>query len=121
MRAHILAALALAAGPAAAAPANTLRELWPALTRCWQPPPGTVGSEITVAFALRRDGTLLGKPRITYSRLTGDAEAQRAFVAAALIALARCTPVAITDGLGGAIAGRQLSIRFQSRPRDLGA
>lgn len=116
MRTLALAALlALAADPAAADPAGTVRELWPALTRCWRAPPGTVGSEITVALSLKRNGELLGRPQITYSRLTGDAAAQRAFVASVLASLARCTPVAVTDGLGGAIAGRRLSVRFRSR------
>lgn len=121
MRALALAAiLALgAAGPAAADPANSIRDLWPALTRCWRAPPGTVGSEITVALSLKRNGELLGRPQITYSRLTGDAAAQRAFVASVLAGLAQCTPVAITDGLGGAIAGRRLSVRFRSRPGDM--
>jgi hypothetical protein len=32
-----------------------------------------------------------------------------------LSALAACTPVAITDALGGAIAGRRIFIRFESQ------
>lgn len=108
--------LAVPAGPASAqVPADTLRALGPALTACWRPPPGSEGSEITIRFSLRRDGSLLGQPRITYSRLSGDAETQRAFVAAALGGLAACLPARITDGLGGTIAGRPLTIRFGAR------
>jgi hypothetical protein len=102
--------------PAEAAPANTLREVFPALTRCWRAPAGSEGSTLTVGITLRRDGTLLGAPTITYSKLTGAADAQKRFVASALAALAACTPVAITDSLGGAIAGRRIFIRFDSRP-----
>ncbi len=97
-------------------PANTLRELFPALTKCWHAPAGSEGSTLTVAITLRRDGTMFGQPTITYSKLTSDADAQKRFVASALASLAACTPVAITDGLGGAIAGRRIFIRFESRP-----
>jgi hypothetical protein len=58
---------------------------------------------------------MFGQPWITYSKLSGDADAQKRFVAAALVALAACTPVAITDALGGAIAGRRIFIRFDSQ------
>jgi hypothetical protein len=101
--------------PAEAAPANTLRELYPMLTRCWRAPPGSEGSTITVGITLKRDGTMFGQPTITYSKLIGDTDAQKRFVASALAALAACTPVAITDGLGGAIAGRRIFIRFESQ------
>ena len=110
----VLCAIA-SAGAGEAAPVNTLRELFPMLTRCWSAPAGSEGSTVTVGITLRRDGTLFGQPTITYSRLTGDTGAQRRFVASALAALAACTPVAITGALGGAIAGRRLFIRFESR------
>jgi hypothetical protein len=112
----LLGAALLSATPAQAErTVQTLRDLGPALTACWRAPPGTEGSEVTVRFSLRRDGTLLGQPRITYSKLTGDAERQRTFIAAALGALAECLPVKISDGLGGTIAGRPLTIRFGAR------
>jgi hypothetical protein len=98
-----------------AAPANTLRELFPLLTRCWRAPAGSEGSTVTIGITLKRDGTMFGQPSITYSKLTGDTDAQKRFVAAALAALAACTPVAITDALGGAIAGRRILIRFESQ------
>jgi hypothetical protein len=103
-------------GTAAAGPANTLRELFPALTACWRAPAGSAGSTVTIGITLRRDGTMFGRPTISYSRLSGDTEAQKRFIAAALAALAACTPASITDGLGGAIAGRRILIRFASEP-----
>jgi hypothetical protein len=111
----ILCAIANARA-AGAAPANTLRELFPMLTRCWRAPAGSAGSAVTVGITLRRDGTMFGQFTITYSKLIGDADAQKRFVATALAALAACTPVAITNTLGGAIAGRRIFIRFESRP-----
>ncbi len=117
----MVAALALAyLGPVGAqsAPANTMRDLFMALNQCLlQAPPGVVGSEITIVFSLKRDGSLLGRPRISHAKLLGDPDAQRNFAAGALAAFGKCLP-SITDGLGGAIAGRPLSARIVSRPRE---
>jgi hypothetical protein len=118
---RIIASLAfLAASPSEArsAPANTLPDLWRELSACVKASPGdSAGSELTIIFALKRDGSLLGKPRITHSHLLGDADAQNAFVAGAIGALAKCLPISITDDLGGAIAGRPLSIRVGRVPK----
>lgn len=117
-RAAILA-FCVAACPfaAQAAPADNLAALWRTLGACAKldgVPPGAQGSEVTVLFSLKRDGSLLGHPRITHSRLVGGEGDQRSFVAAALGAVSRCLPIAITDGLGGAIAGRPLNLRLTS-------
>ncbi|MGH1570267.1 hypothetical protein ACRAWG_05875 [Methylobacterium sp. P31] len=118
------AALALAltlAGPVAhAQPANSLHDLWQALGACArraQVAPEAAGSEITVLFTLKRDGSLQGKPRITYSRLIGDKIDRQAFVAASLSAIASCFPLPMTDGLGGAVAGRPIRFRLISGSR----
>lgn len=116
-----LAALGVAAARAQLAPANTLRELFAQLDRCLVAPGGAPGTEITVVFSLRRDGALLGKPRISFARLTGDAAAQRRFADGLAAAFDRCLPAAITDGLGGAVAGRPLSLRFVVGARQTGA
>jgi hypothetical protein len=118
MRLPLAAAFCLSmVGPAWAEPVNTLRDLVPALTRCWRPPNGTAGSELTLAIAFKRNGELLGLPSITHSKLTGDAEAQSRFVSSVLTSLARCTPVSITHDLGEAVAGRRFVIWFRSKPR----
>ena len=116
----IIVALALLAAPARAqsVAANSLPELWRGLSRCMGAPGDNAGSELTVVFALKRDGSLLGTPRITHSHQIGDVEAQKNFVALALGALEKCLPVKITDQLGGAIAGRLFSIRIGRRPRE---
>ncbi|MFG4693398.1 hypothetical protein ACF0BX_19900 [Acinetobacter baumannii] len=113
-------ALMLAGSPALAEPANSLTGLWAALGTCTQHArvaPEAAGSEVTVLFTLRRDGTLQGKPRITYARLVGDRDQQQAFLAATLAAIAGCFPIAITDGLGGAVAGRPIRFRMISGSR----
>ena len=116
----IVALSLLAAAPAEAQSiaANSLPDLWRGLSRCMGAPGDNAGSELTVVFALKRDGSLLGTPRITHSHLIGDVEAQKNFVALALGALEKCLPVKITDELGGAIAGRLFSIRIGRRPRE---
>ena len=106
---------------AVSGPANTLPELWRELGACIRAPTESVGSELTIVFALKRDGSLLGKPRITHSHLLGDADAQKRFVADAIGALAKCLPLNITDGLGGAIAGRLIAVRIGGRPKETGA
>jgi hypothetical protein len=110
-------ALALFGVPEAkSAPANTLRELFMALNQCLlQAPTDTAGSEMTVVFSLKRDGSLLGKPRISHTKLLGDRDAQSRFAAAVLAAFDKCLPLKISAGLGGAIAGRPLSIRVISQ------
>jgi hypothetical protein len=100
------------------APANTLRELFAELERCFVTPKGVVGSELTIVFSLRRDGGLLGKPRISFSKLGGDALEKRKFAGDIANAFDKCLPVSITDALGGAIAGRPMSIRFVVHPRE---
>jgi hypothetical protein len=120
MHPYLVVGLILAS-PARAEPANTLREVGPALARCWSAPAGTAGSELTIALALNREGQILRRPRITYSRLIGDAEAQRRFVHSVLASLARCTPISVTPHLGEAIAGRRFTILFRSTPRERGA
>ncbi|MGH1574404.1 hypothetical protein ACRAWG_31840 [Methylobacterium sp. P31] len=116
------ATIAVPVSRMATKPADTLAELYPALAACWQVPtglgrpsggPGDI--EITARLALRRDGSLIGPPRITYA--AGVAGNQRAtLVRGTLDALARCTPVHITLGLGEAIAGRPVALRFVYRP-----
>jgi hypothetical protein len=113
-----LVLLAASTIDATGAPANTLVDLRRELSVCVKAPVASVGSEITIVFTLKRDGSLLGRPRITHSHLLGDAEAQEAFVADAVAALAKCLPADITDGLGGAIAGRPIAIRIGRRARE---
>ncbi|MDH2312563.1 MULTISPECIES: hypothetical protein [Methylobacterium] len=113
----VLLALAAVPMPAWAEPANTLPELWRALgacTRVKNVPAAALGSEVTVLFSLKRDGSLQGQPRITHSHLIGGPDEQQAFVSAALSGIATCFPVPVTSGLGGAIAGRLFRLRILS-------
>jgi hypothetical protein len=100
------------------APANTLLELFGKLNHCLMTPKGIIGSELTIVFSLRRDGALLGKPKITFAKLPEDVSDQRKFAEGVETAFDKCLPVAITDGLGGAIAGQPLSMRFVIKARE---
>ena len=93
-------------------PVTTIKEMLSAIYACWEPPPGTAGMSITLQFSLRRQGTLIGKPRATYSHLGGDEALSRAFVASILEALDKALPLPLSDSMGGAIAGRMLAPRF---------
>ncbi|GEP10110.1 hypothetical protein [Methylobacterium gnaphalii] len=96
-------------------PADTIRDLFPLLTACWRAPEGLEKferTEITVRFSLRRDGSVIGTPQITFSKAPADDRGKALLTDAAVSAIRHCTPVRITPALGGAIAGRPLSIRF---------
>ncbi|MFG1280453.1 hypothetical protein V5F34_00060 [Xanthobacter autotrophicus] len=104
--------------PANAVPVNSFDELSRALFACWAPPPGTVGFEITLRFGLTGKGELRGKPLATYSVLSGPPDLQRAFVAAAVLALSDCTPVLMTEAFARVAAARVLTVRFTSSGRE---
>lgn len=93
-------------------PVDTLKEMSDAIYACWKPPAGTAGMSLTLQFSLRRNGTLIGKPRATYSDLGTDTQLSRAFVASILKALDEALPLPFSDSMGGAIAGRLLAPRF---------
>jgi hypothetical protein len=71
--------------------------------------------EITVRFAFKRDGSLLGRPQITYETRGAMDEERIIYRTAVMEALQRCAPMPFTSGMGGAIAGRPLTIRFDDR------
>ena len=113
-----VALLALAAAPAVAqdaTPANTLHDLGARLEACLKTGHSrddlANGSAVTVLFALKRDGSLMGRPRITHSSLIGGIDDQKLFLAAVISAIDGCLPLGITPGLGGAIAGRPIALR----------
>jgi hypothetical protein len=108
------AAALLAATPALAqdtGPANTLIELRRQVGACLSRTPlAESGPRLTIVFMVKRDGSIFGKPRITFSRLEGDAEARGRFLADAERAVDSCLPLKLTPALGAAIAGRMFSI-----------
>lgn len=99
----------VAPGPAPGRLANTLSEIGPMLSRCLQLPGeefARPGMRITVRLAFTRDGAILGEPRFTFTTPGVASEVKAAYQRAVADMLDRCTPLPITKGLGGAIAGR---------------
>jgi hypothetical protein len=117
MRAAVLASGACGAAAQGAAPANTLVELQRQLGACMAGKSlGPAGSRLTIMLMMKRDGSIFGKPRITFSHLEGDKDARQQFVDGAERAVETCLPFRITPSLGDAIAGRPFFIAL-GRPK----
>ena len=63
-------------------------------------------------LTIKRNGELFGKPRVTYVTPGLPGEVRQAYWDAVEAAVERCTPLALSNGLGGALAGRPFAIRF---------
>jgi len=111
-------ALAEDAAPAQdAAPANTLVQLQRQFSACMGGKSlGPAGSRLTIMLMMKRDGSIFGKPRITFSHLEGDKDARQQFIDETERAVEACLPFRITPSLGGAIAGRPFFITL-GRPK----
>ena len=118
--AALLLCLSLAA-PAAAQPAqlDTLKDIFVRLHSCWKPPPLSQANpiDITVVVSFNREGAILGHPKITFESEQASDNDRLKYRIAVMEALQRCTPLPFTEGLGGAVAGRPLAVRFITRKR----
>jgi hypothetical protein len=111
-------ALAVVIGVASAEPAplNTLKDLGAALQACWMLPPivqARPGMQITVQMSFKRNGELLGKPRITFESSGASDDERLAYRIAVAEMLKRCSPLPFSEALGNAVAGRPFTIRFR--------
>jgi hypothetical protein len=97
---------------------STLNGMFERLKGCWRGPRlprGHPGMQITVLFSFKRDGELLGRPRITFET-PGASEADSiAYRTAVMETLQRCSPMPFSGGLGDAVAGRPFRVRFDDR------
>jgi hypothetical protein len=94
---------------------DTIREMYAALRACWVPPPqdeARPGMQMSVRLSFKRSGEMIGAPRTTYVSPDAPPEARNLYHDAILAALDRCTPLRFSAGLGGALAGRPLAIRY---------
>jgi hypothetical protein len=110
-------ALAALASDAVAEPArlNTIKDMGTALQACWVPPPidqSRPGMQITVQMSFKRNGELLGQPRITFESAGASDDERLAYRLAVAEMLKRCSPLPFTDALGNAVAGRPFTMRF---------
>jgi len=100
---------------------GSIRALFAALRGCWVPPPrqdSRPGAQYSVRLSFKRNGEIFGKPRITYVTPGLPEQVRQAYSDAVEAALERCTPLAFSNGLGGALAGRPFAIRFVDRRSD---
>jgi hypothetical protein len=112
-----LVSAALATSAAAQQPLtlNTLKDLGAALRACWTPPPlaqSRAGMQITVQLSFKRNGELLGNPRITFETAGATDDDRLAYRIAVAETLKRCMPLPFTAALGNAVAGRPFTMRF---------
>jgi hypothetical protein len=93
---------------------NTIQDLFAALRACpvALPDVGRQGMQMTVQLSFKRNGEIIGTPRITFTTRSASAEVKDAYYQAITAALKSCAPLPFTDGLGGAIAGRPIAIRY---------
>jgi hypothetical protein len=96
-------------------PLDSISAMYAALRACWVPPPkdeALHGMEYTIRFAFKRDGEIIAPPRVTYASHGAPANAREVYRDAVNAALARCAPLHFSKGMGGAVAGRPIAIRF---------
>ena len=96
---------------------DTIRDIVVRLLGCWKPPPLARANpmEITVIVSFNREGSILGRPRITYESENASDGDRLQYRIAVMETLERCTPLPFSEALGGAVAGRPLAIPFRTR------
>ncbi len=94
---------------------DTIGDLFAALRSCWSPPPAESareGMQMSVRFSFKRSGEIIATPRMTYATAGVAADTRAAYLRAIDASLEACMPLKFTGGLGGAIAGRPIAIRY---------
>ncbi len=101
---------------------DTIGDLFAELRACWTPPPADgarEGMQMSVRFSFRRSGEIIGAPRLTYATEGVSADTRATYLKAINASLDACVPLKFTGGLGGALAGRPIAIRYVDN-RELG-
>lgn len=92
-----------------------LKAIGPYVAQCWKAPvqkPAGIEVELVVGFALRRDGSVIGEPRITYLSPGLSKPLRDNYLDAVRKMLEACAPIPLSPELGAAIAGRQHRLRL---------
>ena len=100
---------------------NTIGDLFAALRSCWSPPPADVareGMQMSVLFSFNKSGAMIAPPRMTFATQGAPADIRNTYLKAINASLSGCEPFKFTAGLGDAIAGRPIMIRYVDN-RDL--
>ena len=94
---------------------DSIGDLFAELRSCWTPPQAESakeGMQMTVRFSFRRSGDMIGPPRLTFATVGAAADVRDTYLRAINSSLDACIPLKFTSGLGGAIAGRPIIIRY---------
>jgi len=100
---------------------DTIGDLFAALRSCWTPPPTDAareGMQMSVRFSFKRTGEMIAPPRLTFATQDAPADTRAAYLKAINASLDACLPLKFSSGLGGALAGRPIAIRYVDN-RDL--
>ena len=101
---------------------DTIGDLFAALRSCWSPPPADIarqGMQMSVRFSFKRSGEIIATPHVTYATAGVPADTRATYLKAINDSLTGCMPLKFTSGLGGALAGRPIAIRYVDN-RDFG-
>jgi hypothetical protein len=101
---------------------DTIADLFAELRSCWSPPPADTARadmQMSVRFSFKRSGEIIAAPRLTFATSGVPADTRATYLKAITSSLDACTPLKFTGGLGGAIAGRPIAIRYVDN-RELG-
>ena len=100
---------------------DSIGDLFAALRSCWTPPQpesAKQGMQMTVRFSFKRSGDLIGPPRLTFATQGAPMDVRENYLKAINASIDACVPLKFTGGLGGAVAGRPIAIRYVDN-RDL--
>lgn len=96
---------------------DNIKEAFARLRTCWKPPPASQVNpdvEITAIVTFKRDGSILGHPKITYESENATDNDRLLYRIAVMEALQRCTPMPFTEAMAGAVAGRPFAVQFRN-------
>jgi hypothetical protein len=94
---------------------DNIGDLFAALRSCWSPPPvdnAREGMQMSVRFSFNKSGGMIGPPRMTFATAGVPADTRATYLKAINASLDACVPLKFSDGLGGAVAGRPIAIRY---------
>ncbi len=100
---------------------DNIGDLFAELRSCWSPPLPDVareGMQMSVRFSFKKSGEMIGPPRVTFATAGVPADTRDTYLKSINASLNACIPLKFTDGLGGALAGRPIAIRYVDN-RDL--
>lgn len=96
-------------GATAQTPISNTREVRDALRACWLILGSGASEQVSVRVAFNRDGEVMGEPLITYEASERTPEAVRDTLRQAL---ARCTPLPLSDAFRKVISVRPITVRL---------